>query len=186
MDARIRPSAEKICAYECRSMLSDVVAEGIALTLETAAQTDMTLTTAAYDENGVLTAVHTNPEALNTMQTLLLEHVEACLASQSEAEFTIPWGTLTGMYTLAGRGPEIPLRFSPRGAVQIALNSSFDTGGINQTVHRLTAVITVEAGCSIPLYSAHETVTFTYLLAETVIVGDVPAVTWSGTALPAA
>lgn len=186
VDARIRPAAEKICTYECRSLASDVVAEGVARTMEAVAAADLTLTSAVYDENGALTSVHTNSDALNTVQTMLLENVNAALAEQEKAEFSVPWGSLTGMHTLAGRGPGIPMRFSPGGAARIALESSFASGGINQTVHRLTAVITVEAGCAIPLYSAEETVTFTYLLAETVIVGDVPAVTWSGKVLPAA
>lgn len=180
IDAKIRPAAEKACLYECRSMTSQVVAEGVADALNTISTMDLQLPTASYDANGEITGLRADADAVNIVQTVLFEQVNAALEEQKEAEFSVRLGTLTGMYTLADRGVEIPLRYAPRGAATVELSSSFSSAGLNQTVHTLIAEVTVEAGCSIPLYQADTSMTFTYLLAETVIVGDVPQVTWSG------
>ncbi len=186
IEQKIAPAAEKACAYECRRLASDLVAESVAETLRIVSESELSVTTPVYDEDGTVTAIHTSSGALNAVQTMLLEQVNASLADRQSEAFSIRCGTLTGLYSLAGRGPEIPLHFHPTGAAQVMLHSSFAEGGINQTVHRITAEIVLTVGCSIPLYHAEETIHYTYLLAETVIVGDIPAVTWSGTVLPAA
>ncbi len=182
----LRPSAEQACLYECRRMTSQIVAESVDAALETVSVMDLSLTNASYDENGSITGIHAGTDAINTVQTVLLEQLNMALSRQKSAEFTIHLGTLTGMYTLTGRGAEIPLRYLPAGTAEVNLQSDFSSAGINQTIHTLTAEITVHAGCSVPLYRADAEQTFTYLLAETVIVGDVPDVSWSGRAYPAA
>lgn len=186
IDARLRPSAEKACLHACRNMTSQIVAESVAAALEIAASMDLSLTYASHDVNGNITGIHAGSDAINTVQTVLLEEINAALAQQRNAEFTIRLGTLTGMYTLTGRGAEIPLRYVPAGSAEVKLQSDFSSAGINQTIHTLTAEITIHAGCSVPLYRADTTQTFTYLLAETVIVGDVPAVSWGERIYPAA
>ncbi len=180
IDAKLKPAAETACLYECRSMTSQVVSQSVANALETISAMELHPSAIAQDQSGQITGLHTDTNAVNQIQTLLLEEVNAALEQQSATEFSICLGTLTGMYTLADRGAEIPLRYAPRGAATVALDSSFSSAGLNQTQHTLVAEITVESGCSIPLYQADTTMTFTYLLSETIIVGDVPQVTWSG------
>ncbi len=178
LDHAIRPYAEKICQYECRSMTAQVVSESVADALGTLSGMELSPAEVSYDENGNITAIHTSPDAVNIVQTVLLEKLNAAMQAKRNEEFSVHFGTLTGMHTLTGRGAEIPLRYLPVGNAQVQLQSAFSSAGINQTIHTLTAEITIHAGCSVPLYRADTTETFTYLLAETVIVGDVPSVSW--------
>ncbi len=178
LDHAIRPYAEKICLYECRSMTAQVVSESVADALSTLSGMELSPAAVSYDDNGNITAIHTSPDAVNIVQTVLLEELNTALQEQKHAEFSVHFGTLTGMHTLTGKGAEIPLRYLPVGGAQVQLQSEFSSAGINQTIHTLTAEITIHAGCSVPLYQADTTEAFTYLLAETVIVGDVPSVSW--------
>ncbi len=185
IDAKIRPIAEKICLYECRSLTARIVAESTADALETVSVMDLSLTTASYDENGCITGIQTNAAAINTVQTVLLEALNSELERQRNDELSVHLGTLTGLHLLTGRGAEIPLRYVPKGSAEVELKSTFTSAGINQTIHTLTAEITIHAGCSVPLYQADTAHKYSYLMAETVIVGDVPAVNWNTKNLPA-
>ncbi len=186
IDKKMRPAAEKACLYECESLTSRIVSESVSDALEIMSGLELTLSSATYDKNGSITGIHANADAVNTVQTILLEQMNTALNEKRGAEFFIHLGTLTGMHTMAGRGAEIPLRYIPKGSADITLQSNFTSAGINQTIHTLSAEITVSAGCSVPLYQAESTQTYTYLLAETVIVGDVPTVSWQNKAIPAA
>ncbi len=185
IDRRLRSAAEKACLYECRTLTSGIVAESVASALQTLSEMDLSLSAVSYDGRGNIAGIQADSKAVNTVQTVLLEQINAALARERGAEFSVHLGTLTGLYTLTGRGAEIPLRYVPRGSAQVELQSEFTAAGINQTIHTLTAEITVHAGCSVPLYQADTTEHYTYLLAETVIIGDVPAVQWNGQSIPA-
>lgn len=186
IDRKLRPAAEKACLYECRSLTAQIAAESTAAAIRTVSAMELPLTSVSYDENRNITGIHANTEAVNTVQTVLLEEINAALERAEDAEMTVRIGTLTGSYLLADRGAALPLRYAPRGTAEVVLESGFSSAGINQTIHTLSAVITIHAGCSVPLYSADTTQTYTYLLAETVIVGDVPAVQWNTGHSPAA
>ena len=75
---------------------------------------------------------------------------------------------------LAGKGPDIKIRICPAEKITVRLKSSFDSAGINQTAHRISAVVTAEVRSSLPIYSFETEVEFEFLLAETIIIGEVP------------
>lgn len=179
IDRRLRPAAQRACLYECRAMTAQAVAQSISDSLEMLEDMELSLSFVSYDGEGNITGIQANSDAVNTVQTLLLAQLNAALAAQRDAEYSVHLGTLTGLYTLTGRGVELPLRYVPMGNAQVQLQSDFSSAGINQTIHTLTAEITVHAGCAVPLYQADVTQQYTYLLAETVIIGDVPSVQWN-------
>ncbi len=94
----------------------------------------------------------------------------------------IPIGTLSGNYLLSGKGPGLKLRICPAEEVTVRLESEFTSAGMNQTTHRISAIITAEVSSSMPIYSFSTKVEFEFLIAETVIIGEVPALSryaWS-------
>lgn len=185
INEKIQPAAEKACLYECRSLTSQLTAESISETIAALSSMDLTLTSMTYDADGTITGIHADAQAVNTVQAVLLENVNAALEEARQSEFSVHIGTLTGSHLLTGRGAELPLRYIPLGSAEVALQSEFSSAGINQTIHTLTAEITIHAGCSVPLYAADSEQSYTYLLAETVIVGDVPALQWNSSQFPA-
>ena len=68
------------------------------------------------------------------------------------------------------------IRICPVGKADVEIKSEMESTGINQTRHRISAVITSELTSSLPLYSFESEVKYEFLLAETVIIGDVPLV----------
>lgn len=184
--SKIAPATENACRYACRQYASEIIAKSVSDTLTAVSHSDLTIAVPIYDASGAVSAIHINSTALNTMQTMLLENLNTSFEMGKDAAIMVPVGTLSGLYSLAGRGPEISLRFSPASAVEVKLHSDFAESGINQTVHRITAEITVCIACTVPLYRAEETMQCDYLLAETVIIGDVPDISRNSSFLPAA
>lgn len=89
-------------------------------------------------------------------------------------DVNIPLGTLSGVPLLSEKGPKVNIIVSPIGTVNCTFSSTFQTAGINQTLHRI--YINVESAVDLIIPTAHtQVVTNTpILLCESVIVGKVP------------
>ena len=73
-----------------------------------------------------------------------------------------------------GRGPLIPLKITLAGTVITELQSQFLSAGINQTKHELTLSVKARIFIRMPGYYTTAEITTNFLVAETVIVGEVP------------
>ena len=54
------------------------------------------------------------------------------------------------------------------------VNSEFASKGINQTIHKINLYLTCKVSILTPIETISETIETTVLLAETVIIGEVP------------
>ena len=125
------------------------------------------------DANGRITAISSNMARINTLSSQLLREVVRS-AEGGKLEIRVPVGNLFGTNLLHGRGPDIPVEI-------IILTSSFarfrneiSAAGINQTRHQILLDITVDIDVMIPWDTISTSVKSEVLVAETVIVGDVP------------
>ena len=127
-----------------------------------------------YDENGRAVSVEAIPYNINKVQSELSAEINRAFADEQEKDTRIAVGSLTDSPLLNGKGPHVKIRLCPAENAEVRLKSSFDSAGVNQTRHRITAVITAELSSSVPTYRFKSTASFEFLLAETVIVGNVP------------
>ena len=135
-----------------------------------------------YDESGHPVSVEAIPVNINRVQSELTLLIRRKFSRMSDSVHRIPAGSLTGSYVLAGKGPDIKIKICPAEKISVRLKSTFDSAGINQTTHRISAVVKAEIKSALPIYSFDTEVEFEFLLAETVIIGDVPDYTryaWS-------
>lgn len=127
-----------------------------------------------YDSSGRVTAIEAIPDNINKVQSDLALLINQRL--EKSAGYTeIPVGSLTGSYMLAGKGFNIRLRICPARKVSVSLRSSFTSAGNNQTCHSISAIVTADIKSSLPLYDFETKTEAEFLLAENIIVGDVPA-----------
>lgn len=75
---------------------------------------------------------------------------------------------------LSGRGPGVKIRISSIGNIETNLNSEFTSQGINQTLHRIYVDISCNVKVLTPFKDIERKITNKVLLAENVIVGDIP------------
>lgn len=127
------------------------------------------------DLNGRITAIKTNMTEVNRLKTQLLEIINQTLLEISSDEMSIPLGNLILPEIFSGRGARIPLKILSISTSDARFRNAFSAAGINQTCHQI--ILEVEIGMTVllPADSLVMTVTSEMVVAETIIVGDVPA-----------
>ena len=126
------------------------------------------------DNEGRITAVHSNMAACNRLQSEILDLILTRIGEVSTRELSIPIGSLTGSALLAGRGPRISVRMESVGSSSAWFENEFTSAGINQTNHRIVLHIDVSVAILLPGFTTATRVTNAVTVAETVIVGSVP------------
>ncbi len=128
----------------------------------------------AKDSTNRITAIHIHSIPLSLLTSrltmVLLEELE-----QYESDgFGIPLGNLTSVAFLSGRGPVIPVKVVTMGTVASEVNTELTSTGVNQTLHRVTIRFAVTVRYLSPLQEHVDTLYFDLLIAETLVVGEVP------------
>ena len=133
-----------------------------------------TLVTLEKDAEGRVTALRSNMNEINRLQSAVAEDIVRRLGEVSTSELLIPVGTLSGSPLLAGRGAPIRVRMQSVGSASAAFRNEFTAAGINQTRHRILLRIDVFMSILLPGFTTSARVSNEISVAETVIVGGVP------------
>lgn len=128
------------------------------------------------DADGKILAVSTDMKKVNSLKSLMTLSIQDKISAMEVQKTKIPLGTFTGTEILNGRGPKIPIDVSMSGSVIMDFKSEFVSAGINQTKHKLYLEVNSEVLAFIPGYPVNTVVKTSILIAETIIVGEVPAV----------
>lgn len=127
------------------------------------------------NSGGKITSISVDSVFLNLFTSETVTRVILFLESSSSS-FGLPLGNLTSVKLLSGLGPKIKLKVVLQGNVAGGITSSFHEAGINQTLHRLTFEIKALVSAMTP-FGSHETeINVSFIISETVIVGDIPNV----------
>lgn len=178
----VRPVAENQAEHAARSSANEIIGKAVADYLDENRFTYNDFAAVLYDENGRAVSVEAIPYNINRVQAGLTVSINRALSSSGGKTEHIAIGSLTGSYMLAGKGPKLKVRICPAGSAEVTLHSSFESAGCNQTCHRISAVVTADLISSVPIYTFRTQVSFEFLLAENVIVGNIPALSryaWS-------
>lgn len=131
-------------------------------------------TSVIYNDKKQVTSIETISYTINKTQSELAFAINQKLKKVSGKSAEIPLGSLTKTFILNGKGPKIHIKIAPVGCAEVKLKSELMSAGINQTKHRITAVITINMTSSTPLLSFCINSEFEFLIAESVIIGEVP------------
>ena len=126
------------------------------------------------DNDGRITAVRSNMAAVNLLQSHILDTVLERIDQVSTRDLSIPIGSLTGSALLSGRGPRITVRMESVGSSEASFHNAFTSAGINQTKHQIILTIDVYVSILLPGFTTATKVSNSFIVAETVIVGEVP------------
>ena len=121
-----------------------------------------------------ITSVTLDMLRINQIKTGITEHILIELSSEETEVVEVHLGTLLGSEIFSGRGPLIPITLSPIGMAKIQTKSNLKQAGINQVLHEIVLSVEVEVSAILPGYSADAAAHSDYLIAQTVIVGNVP------------
>ena len=126
------------------------------------------------DLNGKITALKTNMSEVNRLKTSILNTINRDILSLDTADLGIPIGSLFIPEFLSGRGPYIPIHIMSIRNSEASFTSNFTEAGINQTLQQLVMEIRVDVTVLVLGKTDSFTVSSQVVVAETIIVGDVP------------
>ena len=127
------------------------------------------------DLDGRITALKTNMSEVNRLKTDILNLINDEILALDTSDIGIPLGSLFLPELLSGKGPAIPVHILSIRNSDAAFSSTFSQAGINQTLHQLNMVVSVDVAVLVLGQTSSFTVNSEVVVAETVIVGDVPS-----------
>ena len=126
-----------------------------------------------HGEDGTVTAVQTNMARINAFSSELLSDIVHA-ADGGELSLSIPIGNVLGSSLLLGKGPEIPVDITMLTSSHVDFKNELSAAGINQTKHQIKLDVVIDIDVIMPWQTVSTQVVSEILIAETVLLGDVP------------
>lgn len=126
------------------------------------------------DLDGKITALKTNMSEVNRLKTDILDIINDEILALDTSDLGIPIGSLIFPEIFSGKGFQIPVLIHSIRNSDASFSSSFTEAGINQTLQQLTLEVIVDVTILVLGQTDSFTVSSHVVVAETVIVGQVP------------
>ena len=172
--SRYRDVIQELAETQVKNTTSDLTNDAIAKQIaEGVIQYDR-IVYFEKDLDGRITALKTNMSEINRLKTDILNIINDEILALDTSDIGIPLGSLFLPEFLSGRGPAIPVHILSIRNSDATFASNFSQAGINQTLHQLTMVVSVDVAILVLGQTSNFTVNSEVVVAQTVIVGDVP------------
>ncbi len=171
--AAINPIIEKNCKTMARSIATKI--SNIKATEVMSKYEYNDILSITKDEQGNIKMVGTNIFVINKIISDIPIYIQEELEKEENSSFKIPLGSFLGSNLFAGRGPNVNLKMKIAGDLDTELKSEFISSGINQTLHKIYLEIKCNVIVFTPFETIEEQIINQLLLAEGVIVGEIPS-----------
>lgn len=171
---RYRETIRNLAETQVRNSTSDLINDAIDRQIEDGSIQYDRIVYFEKDINGRITALKTNMSEVNRLKTDILNIINDEILALDTSDLGIPFGSLVLPEVISGKGPVIPVRIISIRNSDGAFYSNFSEAGINQTLQQLTMEVSVDVAVLVLGQVNNFTVTSQVVVAETIIVGDVP------------
>ena len=169
----IDPIFETACSDEAKSIATKITNDDSTKVIEKYNYND--LFSVERDKNGNIQMIKANIFTIDLLTSDIAALIQEDIDKSSSSEVPINIGSFTGIKILSGIGPNIKIKISSSGNVATDLRSEFIEKGINQTIHRVYLQIDCSVNILTPMKSIERTISNQVLLAENVIIGQIPS-----------
>lgn len=128
-----------------------------------------------YSDQGFVTSVEYDAAGVNRLRTVVSETVSRSLAKLKATKIKIPIGSLSNDVSLSGKGPSLKFRIVQSSVPEIGIISEFESVGINTVKHDIILRVKVNSEIYLPPRSEEFSFTQDYVIAQTIIVGNIPS-----------
>lgn len=126
------------------------------------------------NKNGGVVSLSVNTPAVNKIQNEFSDVFQNKMDDLNTQYFSVPLGDLTNLTMLSSLGPRIEFSYDMTGSVDVELKSTFESTGVNQTLHRVNMIVDAEVVFISQSYMENLKIRNEFAISETVIVGDTP------------
>ena len=172
--SKYRLVIEDLAQTQVKNTTSDLTNDAIAKQIEVGDIQYDRIVFFEKDLDGRITALKTNMSEVNRLKTDILGIINDEILALDNSDIGIPLGSLFLPELFSGKGPAIPVRILSIRNSDANFTSSFTQAGINQTLHRLNMEVSIDVAVLVLGDTSSFTMTSEVVVAETVIVGDVP------------
>lgn len=170
----LRMKLRDIAVYKCKNSATDMINKSIQNTLDDLDFTYSDLVEINKNSENEITSVSCVSSKINSLKTNISNEINKGFENQDKNGFSIAVGTISGINLFSGVGPDITVHFEKEGSVKTNIKSSFSSAGINQTLHRIYIEVSSDIVAVAAAGTYKSSVETEFLLAETVIVGEIP------------
>ncbi len=171
---QFREVIRTLAETQVRNSTSDLINDAIDVQIETGNIQYDRIVYFEKDLDGRITALKTNMSEVNRLKTDILNIINDEILAMDTSDLGIPLGSLILPEALSGKGPEIPVQIISIRNSDASFESYFTEAGINQTLQQLTMNVSVDVSILVLGDTESFTVTSQVVVAETIIVGQVP------------
>lgn len=169
----IKPNLASIAEVKVKAMMTRIVNEAVREQFVNDADVKGLLTIKT-DQEGNITYVESNTAAMNALATNLTQAVQNQYKWEDASMMRVPVGSIVGSQILSQFGPYVTLKVLPIGTSKTNFKTEFESMGINQTKYKVYLEMDSQAKVLAPFSINNIDVQNTILIAEAIIVGEVP------------
>lgn len=169
----IKPNVAAIAEVKVKAMITQIVNNAVHEQFQTDADV-YELLKIKTDLEGNITYVESNTTAMNNLAAELSQTVQNKYKWDDAVMLKVPVGSIVGSQILSQLGPAINLKVLPIGMARVNFKTEFESMGINQTKYKVFLMMDSQARVLAPFSINNIEVQNTILIAEAIIVGEVP------------
>lgn len=174
LDLQVRPLVKKVAEYQSRIIATSIITNSVNKELTSGNYTYDKLVIISKNSEGNVTSVENNMNEINKMYAGLTSSINDEYDNIKRKTMVISTGSLTGINYLYGRGANLKFKLEPVGSVETNIASRFTSVGVNQSLHEIILEVNSCITAVIPGYSTVVDVKTDYIIASTIVVGDIP------------
>ena len=127
-----------------------------------------------YSKDGKVQAITTDSFKINELKADIMLSVQQEIAKIYDVDIDIPLGSFTDITVLSNYGPMVNVSFNLTGSFSSEIVSTFESAGINQTIHHIRLILTSKIMTTSLDYSGNMTFSTDFEIAQNIIVGTTP------------
>lgn len=168
----INPIIDEVCIDKAKNIATKISNEEATVVMDKYCYDD--LITIIRDNDGNIKILKTNTKNINQIMSDIPVSMLDKFKQSENANISLYLGSILGTKIFSATGPKINIRIANVGNVDTKLKSEFTSQGINQTLHRIYLELNCEVTILTPYDTIKQKIDNQVLIAESVIVGDVP------------
>lgn len=173
-ESYMKPLQDKIMENEARGLVEERVSKIADDVISNSDYDYDKLLVKTENKNGGVMSLSVNTPAVNKIQNEFSDVFQNKMDDLNTQYFSVPLGDLTNLTMLSSLGPRIKFSYDMTGSVDVELKSTFDSTGVNQTIHRVNMIVDAEVVFISQSYMENLKIRNEFAISETVIVGDTP------------
>lgn len=170
---RIEPNLEDVSRLRAEVIVSRTVNKALTEQFQKEGKPEG-LFIVTKDSEGKIELVQANSVEINILMTQLASNLQEAFREMESEPLEVPVGTFLGSKILSGTGPSVELKVTPLSVLSTDFRTELETEGINQTKYKIYMILECRVKVLAPFSSKTFNTSNSVMIAETVILGQVP------------